>query len=228
MRVWLVGSLITDLQMDNVLTGTPLTQLFVYNMLSGSCKIISCEIVKLLIHRATLNSIVHYDIPINEMDPSGQTTPWVASPLSFAILLQRMDVAQLLTEQGADPLLDLGDGTLTCMVEYLHFGTNNFFSWLFQEHLLTDEITTFIQQLLHAESNVLSEESIMMFNDFYKHPAHALLTCGNEDVIRMLLDCFSGDSEMDLLSIKDPNGKTALQIAASQGDVASVKVLLKV
>ena len=191
-------------------------------MLHGTHNAISLEIMNLLISPATLNIVVYYDIPINEYDSSGQTTPWVASPLSFAILLQRIDVAALLTEKGADPLLDLGDGALTCMVEYLHFGTNKFFTWLFQEHLLAEEITKFIEQLLPAKGDILSEECASMFNDYYKHPAHALLTCGNEEVIRNFL---AGD--MTLLSEKDPNGKTALQIAAGQGDVASVKLLLK-
>ena len=214
---------ILGLHTDNVLTGTPLTQLFVYSMLHGCHDIISCEVVKILVSPATLTSIVYYDIPVNKFDLSGEATSfWVASPLSFAILLQRFDVAALLTEQGADPLLDLGDGTPTCMVEYLHFGTNEFFSWLFQEHLLIDKIAKFVEQLLPELPNILSEECIQMFNDYYKHPAHALLTCRNEEVIKTVLE-----DDIALLSVKDPNGKTALQIAAGQGDVLSIKLLLK-
>ena len=213
------------LQTDNVLTGTPLTQLLTYSMLHGCHNIISCKIIKPLISRSpgALNSIVYYDIPVNEKD-SGEETPfWVASPLSLAILLQRFDVAALLTEQGANPLLDLdGDGTLTCMVEYLHFGTNKFFSWLFQEHLLADKITEFVEQLLPELPKIFSESCIQMFSEYYKHPAHALLTCGNEDVVKIILK-----DDLPLLCVKDPNGNTALQIAASQGDVVSVKLLLK-
>ena len=214
------------LQTDNVLTGTPLTQLLVYSMLHGRHNIISHNIIEPLIptrSKAALNTIVCYDIPINEKDSCGEDTSfWVASPLSFAILLQRFDIAALLTQQGADPLLDLGDGTLTCMVEYLHFGKNRFFSWLFQEHLLSDKIAEFVNQLLPELPNIFSEECVQLFSEYYKHPAHALLTCGNEKVVEMVLsDSFS------LLSVKDPTGKTALQIAAGQGDVVSVKLLLK-
>ena len=214
-------SITTGLHVNNVLTGTPLTQLFVHNMLQGCNETISVEIVKPLISTAMLNIIVYYDIPLPDFDVSGQTTPWVASPLSFAILLQRFDIAAVLTERGADPLLDLGDGTLTCMVEYLHFGTNKFFSWLFQDHLLTNEITQFVEHLLPAMGDILGEECVKMFNDYYKHPAHAILTCGNEEVVKSFVY-----NDMSLLSEKDPNGKTALQIAAGQGDVTSVKLLL--
>lgn len=216
---------IIGLQTDNVLTGTPLTQLLVYSMLHSCHGIISHDIIKHLISRspAALNSVVYYDIPINERDLSGKATSfWIASPLSFAILLQRFDIAALLTEQGADPLLDLGDGTLTCMVEYLHFGTNEFFSWLFQEHLLADDTAKFSKQLLPELPNIFSEECIQLFSEYYKHPAHALLTCGNEEVVEMVLN-----DDISLLSVQDPSGKTALQIAAGQGDVVSVKLLLK-
>ena len=214
------------LRTDNVLTGTPLTQLLIYTMLHGCHDIISCEIIEPLVPRspAALNSIVFYDIPVSETNLSGEETSfWVASPLSFAILLQKFDVAALLTEKGANPLLDLGDGTLTCMVEYLHFGTNKFFSWLFQEHLLTDKIAEFVEQLLPELTDIFSVECIQMFSEYYKHPAHALLTCGNEKVVTTVLE----NQKYSLLSEKDPNGKTALQIAAGQGDVVSVKLLLK-
>lgn len=187
-------------------------------MLHGQHKAISLEIVKLLIYPAILNRIVYYDIPVNE-----QGNPWIASPLSFAILLQRIDIAALLTEHGADPLMYLGDGIPTCMVEYLHFGTNEYFTWLFQQHLVMSEIAKFINQLLPKKNDILSEYCVEMFNDYYKHPIHAILTCGNEDVIRYFL---AGD--MTLLTKTDPNGRTALQIAAGQGDVVSVKLLLKV
>lgn len=219
---------VIGLQTDNVLTGTPLTQLLVYSMLHGRHDIISREIIEPLICKspAALNGVVFYDIPVNETNLSGEATiPWVASPLSFAILLQRFDVAALLTEKGANPLSDLGDGTLTCMVEYLHFGTNKFFSWLFQEHLLTDKIAEFIEKLLPELNNILGEGCIQMFSEYYKHPAHALLTCGNEKVVQMVLE--NQEQKFSLLSVKDPNGKTALQIAAGQGDVVSVELLLK-
>ena len=194
-------------------------------MLHSRHDIISHDIIKALIPRssAALNSVVYYDIPMKEKDLSGEATAfWVASPLSFAILLQRFDVAALLTEEGADPLLDLGDGTLTCMVEYLHFGTNKFFSWLFQEHLLADKIAEFVQQLSPELPNIFSDECIQLFSECYKHPAHALLTCGNEEVVKMVLS-----DDFSLLSVQDPTGKTALQIAAGQDDVVSVKLLLK-
>lgn len=218
-----INNYIAGIDVDNVLTGTPLTQLFVYSMLHGCNNHISFEIVKSLISPATLNIIVYYDIPLHEFDFTGQTTPWVASPLSFAILLQRLDVAALLTETGADPLLDLGGGTLTCMVEYLHFGTNKYFLWLFQDHLLTNEVTQFIKDFLPAKTDILSDECVKMFSDYYKHPAHAILTCGNEEVVKSFVE-----HNLTLLSIRDLNGKTALQIAAGQGDIASVKVLLNV
>lgn len=193
--------------MDNVLTGTPLTQLFVHSMLHGGNNDISVKIVKSLISPATLNIVVYYDIPLKGFDFSGPTSPWVASPLSFAILLQRLDVAALLTEAGADPLLDLGGGTLTCIVEYLHFGTNKFFSWLFQDHLLTNEVTKFIEHFLPAKADILSDECVKMFNDYYKQPAHAILTCGNEVVVKSFVE-----NDVTLLSKCDPNGNTALQM----------------
>ena len=192
-------------------------------MLKGENDEISLEIVELLISPDSLNAKVYYEIPKKTHDPYHKSTPWVASPLSFAILLQRFDVAEVLTERGANPLQDLGEGTLSCMVEYLHFGTNRYFSWLFQEHLQADEIDQFIKDLLPLKPAILGRSCMMMFGECYKHPVHAILTCGNEDVV----ESFLGSDKVSLLSQMDPNGKTALQIAAEQGDVTTINILLK-
>lgn len=74
------------------------------------------------------------------------------------------------------------------------------------------------------EADILQESMVELFKVGVKrHPAHAVLTCGNQDIIEKFLAQYPRE---DLLNVEDPSGKTALQVATEQNNLASVKVLL--
>ena len=59
-----------------------------------------------------------------------------------------------------------------------------------------------------------------------RSPAHAVLNSGNEEIIKLLVQ--SGkDDNLDLLAEQSSNGRTALHIAAENGDYISTKALLE-
>lgn len=145
------------------------------------------------------------------------------SPIELAMDIKRIDIAQLMVMKGANPIhpsLERVDGVLQLLEEYYEFGTNHFISWLLHHHLLSHELPQFIKTIF--ELDIFNKGGMRMFNDVGRHPAHALLTCGNEEVVRQLLN-----KRHSLLTVKDATQRTALLIATQRGDLESVEILLK-
>lgn len=146
------------------------------------------------------------------------------SPIELAICIKRNDIASRLVEKGANPIhpsLDNVKGVPQLLVEYYEFGTNNYITWLFQQHLMSNEIPQFIENVVKVD--IFNKTCKRMFNDVGRHPAHALLTCGNEELVRQFL----GKYGSSLLHVEDKTCRTALQIATESGDFESVTALLK-
>ena len=140
----------------------------------------------------------------------------------------RLDVAKMIVRQGANPVAVSGpdgvSGVLPFMEEYYEFGTNNYIKWLFQEHLHPSKVESFIWVTL--ELDIFNPTAIRMFKQAGRHHAHALLTCGHEGMAKGLIK-HPKHGGVNLLNEVDAANKTALQIAADEGDLESVKVLMK-
>ena len=146
------------------------------------------------------------------------------SPIELAISIKRLDIAQQLVIAGANPIHPTSNyvsGVIQLFDEYYEFGTNQYIRWLFHHHLLSDEIPNFIKNVLKLD--IFNDAGVRMFNTVGRHPAHAILTCGNEEMVRQLLQKYPHS----LLTVKDGSGMTALQIASQKGDLESVEILLK-
>lgn len=112
------------------------------------------------------------------------------SPLDLALHIKRLDIVQLLVISGANsidanPDLEKMSGVPTFLDEYYHYGTNEYISWLLNDHLYSHKITQFIEKVMKLD--IYNEHGLQMFRGVGRHPAHALLTCGNEYVIREFL-----------------------------------------
>lgn len=146
------------------------------------------------------------------------------SPIELAIKINRTDIAQQLVMAGANPInpsLENISGVLQFLEEYYDLGTNKYISWLLHQHLLSHEIPPFIETVVNLD--IFNDDGMKMFNDVGRHPAHALFMCGNEEMVRQLLE-----HHKDLkVYVKDGTGRTALQIAIEEGDLESVEILLK-
>ncbi len=142
----------------------------------------------------------------------------------MAINVKRIDIAQQLVMAGANPIhpsLEDTSGVLQLLDEYYEFGTNKYISWLLHQHLLSHEVPRFIEDVV--KQDIFNKNGMIMFNRVGRHPAHALLTCGSEEMVRQFLD-----HHKDLkVNVKDGTGRTALQIATEEGDFESVTILLK-
>ena len=149
------------------------------------------------------------------------------SPVEMAISLKRLDIAKLLVKAGShpiDPRITMNskvEGIVQLLKEYYEFGTNHYITWLFREYLLSDALPDFIETVSNLE--ILEEATVSMFAGVGRHPAHAILTCGHEGMVRRLVVQYGSD----LLTIKDKRGKSALQHAAETGDLEAVETLIK-
>lgn len=208
--------------MGNGLTGTPLTQTLVYCQHHGCPDMVDCDIVRDLIRDVKPK---HLDIEILSFVSLHNKEVESCSILEMAIDLQRMDIVKTLVKAGANPIYVGADprnasGIVQLFNEYYGFGTNHYISWLLHEHLPLAEIPNFIDQVMNAK--IFNEGAKKMFEMVGRHPAHALLTCGHEEMSRKFLEIHGYNQ----LTVVDGSGKTALQIAAEKGDLDSVKIIL--
>lgn len=205
--------------MGNQLVGTPLDQMLVY-CVHHKCseKIDIGTVAKLLeLDPTSVNTVYHYHIPT-----TAQQRAMVSTPLEFAILLKRMDLVELLLQKGADIFATPSFNSPSVIFEYFEFGTTRVLSWFLDDYLSLKDIPAFVKRVLEAD--ILQESVVELFKVGVKrHPAHAVLTCGNQDIIEKFLAQYPRE---DLLNVEDPSGKTALQVATEQNNLASVKVLL--
>ena len=198
--------------MGNGLSGSPLTQILVYALVFKCPKIIDIEIAQLLI-----------DMPLNVKVTCCNR---LRSPIEIAVDLRRFDVVKLLVRSGAhpvDPSIPTSTkamGIIQLLEEYYEFGTNHYIMWLLHEHLLLCDLPEFIETVIDLD--IVNEAIVKVFANVGRHPAHAILTCGHEEMIRKFIKRHGSD----LLATKDESGKSALQISAEIGDLESVKILV--
>jgi ankyrin repeat protein len=134
-----------------------------------------------------------------------------------------MDIVELLLKKGADIFATPSFNSPLVIYEYFEYGTTKVLSWFLDEYLSLKDVPAFIERVLNAD--ILQESVVELFKVRVKrHPAHAILACGNQDIMEKFLGRYPSQ---DLLDVEDPNGKTALQVAAEQNNLASVKILLK-
>lgn len=149
------------------------------------------------------------------------------SPIQLAIDLRRFDIVKLMVRLGAhpiDPCIPSGNevmGIVQLLEEYYEFGTNTFIPWLLHKHFLLHELQEFIETV--ANLDIFDEVTLKRFADVSRHPAHAILTCGHEEMIRKFIKRHG----RDYLVATDETGRSALKMSAENGDIDSVRILVK-
>ena len=230
------GTWITD-----ELVGSPLTQALIYCLHHGLHENIDEKLIKYLINSIPENRLFHdrgegirqsnldnnviYHIPVR-----GEN--WeLCSPIELAIQIKRIDVAKQMVLAGADPIcatVEINEQIIPLFLEFFEFGTNSYMSWLLHEYLLPDQISEFIERVLEKKDMIFSSYAKQEFKDGAgRHYAHAALTCGHAEMIMRFIERFPTDGEgHQMLTVKDSAERTALQIAAANGDLESVHILL--
>lgn len=154
--------------------------------------------------------------------------------LDVPLEMNRVDCAKMLVGKGVDPISGgspRGEefDVVPLFQEYFDHGTNKFIKWVFSDYL---------RDLQHSKCDLREVANRIIKSIHYmnahnrrwlsqrRSPAHAVLTSSNEEMIKLLVQ--SGKEEnLDLLAEQSSNGRTALHIAAENGDDTSAKVLLQ-
>ena len=211
----------TEAWMGNGLTGIPLTQTLMFALHHAYSEEVDGEIVKCLVNERTCLDV---DVICTlSMDSDDIHIEW-CSIVQLGIQNKRMDVAKQLVMAGANPIhpsLDDASGVIQLLEEYYEFGTNQYVYWLLHQHLLSHELPQFIETVVNLD--IINESCLRMFTTVGRHPVHAFLTCGHEEMANQFLKRHG----QDLLYVWDTAGRTALQISAQKGDLESVNTLLK-
>ena len=191
-------------------SGTPLLQLLMYAKLKEKEQEVNEDVVEYLIEsKANLGRVLKHGSYSN------------STALEMAISFQRFDIAQMLVKGGADPILG-GDGIISpVFIEYAQFGTNKFVQWLLKEYQSRGEIQSFINRFLGSDVLYREEMRHTITTVFGRNPAHSLLLSENEEAITYLVE-----KNRDILKECDQFKRTALHLAAQDGDATSVRILL--
>ena len=209
--------------------GTPLLQMFLYAHLQQMKEKLEHPkininniiiIVELFIkRRAQLNRVISAGYSFN------------CSILTLAISFNLIEIAKLIVENELDPIWG-GDGEVCpVFLEYYLFGTNNLLKWLLEEHY-RDNFKYFVHRLLN-EGAFYKPEQTHSFQVYGKNAVNAFLFCGHQDAIKHLLEenrrLHQANPERyhDILKETDAKKKTALHLAAEQGEASLVKVLIE-
>ena len=223
----------------SIYCGSPLTQMLVYSLHHGCHQMIDTKMVRFLVNsipkeKRELNGSSNFDNNVANYVPASTRKDikgTMCSPIELAIQLQRTDIAKQLVQAGADPICankELLDQVLPLFLEFYEFGTNRYFSWLLHEHILHDKVSTFIERVLEREAIIFGDYAKQTFEKGSgRHHIHAALTCGHAEMISKFIDRFSTIDGEDTLRVKDLAGRTALQIAAANGDLESFTTLLE-
>ena len=190
-------------------SGTPLLQMLTYCQIQQKPDQLDISIVQYFIeNRAVLSRVLTAGICEN------------STALEMSINLSRFDVAQILVTAGVDPILGGEPNMRPIFLEYAQFGSHNFIKWLLGEHL-THKIPAFVERLLNEK--VFSNRETNHFASILgRNVAHAFLLSSHEETIHCLLK-----KKPDLLVEYDPLKKSALHLAAENGDRDSVRILLE-
>ena len=154
-----------------------------------------------------------------------------SSILTLAISFHNFEIAKVVVEERLDPVLG-GDGEICpVFLEYYLFGSHMFLKWLLETHY-SDGFKTFVDHIL--DENALFEDAQKYsFEVMGKNAVHAFLLCGHEEAIDYLVKenkkrhQQNAEENPDILKEVDEFQKTALHLAAEEGDIDSVKILLK-
>ena len=104
--------------------------------------------------------------------------------------------------------------------EYWLSGTNYYIRWLCKEYLSDDQRREFVNQVVECITSM--NQRLERWIHKRRIPSHAMLTCGHQETIKLLLQ-----RDSNLLKEKNSTGKTALYMAAEDGDLESVEILLE-
>ena len=210
-------------------TGTPLLQTMLHCLVQDQYHKLSVTMLEHFIKKGGELSgrITFRNVGLDQRDSGGVEYGMLDLPLS----MQRIDCATVLVEAGVD-LINGGSPTgeeldvVPMFQEYRDHGTNEFIRWAFSEYIPQHPEVDLNRIILSIINMNEQDEKSCFWQSVQRSPAHAILTSHHEETIKCLVEYADGLG-LDLLDERSCTGKTALHVAAENGDVESVQLLLQ-
>ena len=170
-----------------------------------------------------------------EVDGQGAQPGYRWSMLDLPLTMTTVngfEVAKVLVEFGeVDPITGgTPDGEAFIVVpmfqEYCFIGTNNYIRWLCEKHIPNDKRGEFVDRVFECITSMKNNPRFTTWNYERRTPSHAILTSQHQETITQLVQKGEEQDE-DFLAETNSTGKTALHMAAENGDLESVKILLQ-
>jgi len=209
--------------------GAPLSQMMVHCLIQFLYDKLDVDMLQYFIKNG---SVPCGQINTGHRDLGGSgVSRWL---LDLPLSMDRVNCAIVLVEAGVDPINGGSPrGELFNVVpmfqEYYDHGTNKFIHWVFNEYLLQNpevDRSEFAHRLIRSIINMNKKnESNNWWSSQRRSPAHAVLTSGNQEMIKLLVE-IGKDEGLDLLAERSAIGRTALHIAARNDD-ESTDILLQ-
>ena len=174
-------------------------------------------------------------VSIFEVDGPRVTPGWEFSLLDLPLMTTTangFEAAKVLVEFGkVDPIT--GDSprgetfnVVPMFQEYWLFGTNNYIRWLFKDHIPNHKREEFVDRVLKCITAMKQHPKFKSWMYKRRTPSHAILTSGHQETVALLVQKGKEEGE-DFLTETNSIGKTALHMAAENGDLESVEILLQ-
>ena len=211
-------------------TGTPLLQMMLHCFIQNKCEKLNVTMLQYFKEKGAKYSgeIATRHFGIYRKDRGGVKYGLLDLPLS----MRKIDCAIVLVKAGVD-LINGGSpegkefDVVPMFQEYLDHGTNEFIRWAFNEYIPSHpeiDLKRIIQSIINMKKK---DEKSCFWKSVQRAPAHAILTSHNEETIKRLVECAKNDFDLDLLAEQSCTKRTALHVAAENGDVESVHILLQ-
>ena len=211
-------------------TGTPICQMMLHVLIQEDYEKLSIEMLEYFIKKGAELSGEIFIQHVGQDHSNSGGFPY--GMLDLPLSMKRIDCAKLLVKKGVD-LISGGspEGEELFVVpmfqEYRDYGTNEFIHWAFNEYLPQHPEIDF-KRIIQSVVNMNEQDQTSSFwQSVQRAPAHAILTSQHEETIKLLVEYANNFKKLDLLAEESCTGMTALHVAAENGDVESVNILLQ-
>ena len=208
-------------------TGTPICQLMVHCIVRSPEELNDTKLSYFTDNGGNLNGkmLVHH---VGLAKESAIKYGMLDLPLS----VKKIECAQWLVEKGVDLIsggnIDCEEYAIVPMFqEYRDHGTNKFICWAFNKYIPQHrgiDLKRIIKCIIKMKEK---DDDFKWWASVQRAPAHAILTSQHKETIEHLVEIANDEFGLNLLEEKSCTDKTALHVAAENGDVKSVHILLQ-
>ena len=202
--------------------------------------ILHCVLQNVEVDTAMVQYFIEKDSPLEseiynfEVDDECNRSSWEFSLLDLPLMMTTengIEVAKVLVESDKVDHITGGSprgknfNVVPMFGEYCFNSTNSYIRWLCKEYITNSKRGKFVDRVLKCITAMKKSPQFTTWIYRQRTPSHAILTSQHQETIALLVEKGKQQGE-DFLTETNSTGKTALHMAAENGDLESVEILL--